>query len=269
MATVVAFHAHPDDEVLMTGGTLARIAAEGHRVVIAVATDGEVGAATHGEPVRMRELRASASTLGAARVVHLGYADSGSGRELYPDPPDRVRFVRADTQEAAEQLASLLREEQADVLLSYDVNGGYGHRDHLKVHEVGRHAARLAEVDHVLEATIPRDLVARVVKLVDHLRIPVRHDAVSVRSSYSPRATITHRVNARSFARQKQAALARHQTQLRGSGRLAPVMRVLARLPVPVFGLLLGREWFVDATGSSTPEVLSSIFQPLTTPFRR
>jgi len=102
MATVVAFHAHPDDEVLLTGGTLARLAAEGHRVVIAVATDGIMGPATgpgiwSGTRDRLAELRASAAQLGAARVVHLGYADSG-----------------------------------------------YGHRDHVRVHEVGARGARRA-----------------------------------------------------------------------------------------------------------------------------
>jgi LmbE family N-acetylglucosaminyl deacetylase len=89
MATVVAFHAHPDDEVLLTGGTLARLAAEGHRVVIAVATDGIMGPATgpgiwSGTRDRLAELRASAAQLGAARVVHLGYADSGHGRCCFP-----------------------------------------------------------------------------------------------------------------------------------------------------------------------------------------
>src|SRR5580658_8433298 len=91
MATVLAFHAHPDDEALLTGGTLARLAAEGHRVVIVVATDGIVrrGPAP-GEPTRLDELEVSASVLGAARVVHLGYADSGHGAILFPDPPGLV-----------------------------------------------------------------------------------------------------------------------------------------------------------------------------------
>src|SRR5580658_2301411 len=75
MATVVAFHAHPDDEVLLTGGTLARLAAEGHRVVVVVACDGVMGEATGpGARVRLDELEASAAVLGVARVVHLGYA---------------------------------------------------------------------------------------------------------------------------------------------------------------------------------------------------
>ena len=92
MATIVAFHAHPDDEVLLTGGTLARLAAEGNRVIIVVATDGVMGPAnSQGAQTRLDELQASASALGVARVVHLGYADSGHGPLLYPDPPDRQR----------------------------------------------------------------------------------------------------------------------------------------------------------------------------------
>ncbi|WP_328665862.1 PIG-L family deacetylase [Streptomyces sp. NBC_00322] len=262
MATVLAFHAHPDDEVLMTGGTLARIAAEGHRVVIVVATDGLMDPTAQGESPRMGELRASAAILGAARVVHLGYADSGNGNVLYPDPPDRARFVRADPEEAAERLAAILTEEDADVLLSYDANGGYGHRDHVRVHEVGRRAAALAGVNQVLEATLPRDLIARVLKLVNRLKIPLRHDAVSPRTAYSARSAITHKVDARRFARQKQRALAAHRSQVTGTGRLAPVMQALIRLPAPVFGMLLGREWFIDATRTSTSAPVIGIFQP-------
>ncbi len=107
VTTVVAFHAHPDDEVLLTGGTLAKLAAEGNRVVIVVATDGIMGQASDR---RLRELQASADKLGAARVVHLGYADSGHGPVLFPDPPGRVRFARADLDQAAAQLAGINRD---------------------------------------------------------------------------------------------------------------------------------------------------------------
>lgn len=92
--TLVAFHAHPDDEALLTSGTMARAAAEGHRVVLVVATDGELGLAstdfTAGGGLaahRRAELEASAAVLGVARTEWLGYADSGSGEELLPDPP--------------------------------------------------------------------------------------------------------------------------------------------------------------------------------------
>ena len=69
MATIVAFHAHPDDEVLLTGGTIAWLAAEGHRVIIVVATNGEIWPDQH-RGRRLDELRASAAILGADKVVH-------------------------------------------------------------------------------------------------------------------------------------------------------------------------------------------------------
>ena len=223
MGNVVAFHAHPDDEALLTGGTLARLADEGHRVVIVVATDGCMDEA---DGARLDELCASAEVLGAQRVVHLGYADSGHGPLLYEDPADRTRFARADLDEAAGRLAEVLREERAELLLSYDPNGGYGHRDHVKVHHVGARAAALTGV-RVLEGTVPVPGSTR-------------------RNRYSPRSAITHRYDVRRYARQKQAALAAHHTPLSGNGRSASLFRAMVRMPVPLFGALFGREWFVE-----------------------
>jgi LmbE family N-acetylglucosaminyl deacetylase len=80
MSTIVAFHAHPDDEVLLTGGTIARLAAEGHRVIIVVACDGDVLPGPR-QGRRLGELRASAAILGAAAAGWLGYADSGPPRD--------------------------------------------------------------------------------------------------------------------------------------------------------------------------------------------
>jgi LmbE family N-acetylglucosaminyl deacetylase len=261
MTTVVAFHAHPDDEALATGGTLARLAAEGHRVVIVVASDGWMGARDEpGASTRMDELRASAALLGAARVEHLGYADSGHGPVLFPDPPDRQRFVRADVDEAAERLAALIRAEHADLLLSYDACGGYGHRDHVHVHVVGARAAELTGV-RVLEATAPREYVRLVTSALRTLRL-VRRPDEDAQTWFTPRAAITHRVNVRRYARQKQAALAAHQSVVRGTGRFGRLMRLLIALPAPVFGLLLGREWFAEAAatadrpGSDGPAIL-------------
>src|SRR5580704_2036702 len=237
MATVLAFHAHPDDEVLLTGGTLARLAAEGNRVIIAVASDGYMGAATdETAQVRLEELRANASALGAARVVHLGYADSGHGPVLYPDPPGAVRFVRADLDEAAGRLADVLRAEQADVLLSYDPQGGYFHRDHIRVHEVGARAAELAGI-RVLEATAPRELLRLLFMPVWLARLVVRYEMSEIWGGGTPSARITHRVGVARYARQKQAALAAHASFTRSKGRSARLGRVLIALPVPVFAM--------------------------------
>lgn len=262
MATVVAFHAHPDDEALLTGGTLARLAAEGHRVVIVVATDGIVGPATGtgvgpGARDRLAELRASAAQLGAARVVHLGYADSGLGPVLFPDPPDRPRFVRANPDEAAARLAALITDEHADLLLSYDARGGYGHRDHVRVHEVGARAAALCGV-RVWEATLPRELALLFFAVMRLLRIMSRYDAPVTPATFTPRSAITHRVNVRRYAARKRAALAAHQSFVRARpGQARSLPRAMVSLPVPVFGLLFGREWFTETQAAAPPSAQS------------
>ena len=247
MATVVAFHAHPDDEVLLTGGTIARLAAEGHRVIIVVACDGDMWASP-APGRRLAELRASAALLGADRTVHLGYADSGHGPVLYEDPPGRTRFARADVAEAAEKLAALLAEEHADLLVSYDPQGGYGHRDHVRVHQVGARAAELAGV-RVVEATVPRELVARVGGALLVLRLVTRHRLAEMRGYGMPESAITHRVDVRRQAAQKRAALAAHRTQVFGRGRSARLFRVLLRSPLPVFRAVCGTEWFAEPGG--------------------
>jgi LmbE family N-acetylglucosaminyl deacetylase len=247
MATIVAFHAHPDDEVLLTGGTIARLAAEGHRVIVVVACDGDVmNGPDQGR--RLDELRASVAILGADRAVHLGYADSGYGPVLYEDPPGRTRFARADIGEAAGKLAGLLAEEHADLLLSYDPQGGYGHRDHIRVHQVGARAAGLAGV-RVVEATIPRELVTRAARALLILRLLTGHRLGEMREYGLPQSVITHRINVRRYAAQKRAALAAHRTPVSGRGRSARMFRLLLRSPLPVFRVACGTEWFAEPGG--------------------
>ncbi|HLN71626.1 MAG TPA: PIG-L family deacetylase [Streptosporangiaceae bacterium] len=262
-ATILAFDAHPDDEVLFTGGTLARLAAEGHRVVIVVACAGGLGAGVNANPeTRLAELRESASRLGAARVAHLGYADSGHGPVLFPDPPGQVRFARADLDEAAARLTALIREEHADVLLSYDPQGGNGHRDHVQVHQVGARAAELAGPIRVLEATWPREKIARLAALLRVLRLVPAIDRGDTPTSFSPGTAITHRVDVRRFAAQKQAALAAHQSQVSRRNRSGQLLRLLIALPAPVFGLLGGREWFAER-GAAATTVSGDILAPV------
>jgi LmbE family N-acetylglucosaminyl deacetylase len=245
MATVVAFHAHPDDEVLLTGGTIAKLAAERHRVIIVVASDGEMRTAT-GE--RLDEFRASAAILGAEKAVHLGYADSGHGPVLFEDPPGRIRFVRADLEEAAGKLADLLREEHADLLLSYDPQGLNGHRDHVRVHQVGARAAELTGV-RVVEATVPRERIVRFAQPLLLLRLVLRYRLEEVRGYGTPQSAITHRVDVRRYAPQKRAALKAHRTPVFSRGRGARALRALIRSPLPVFRLACGTEWFAEPGG--------------------
>lgn len=276
--TIVAFHAHPDDEALLTAGTMAWAAAAGHRVVLVLATDGGAGLASselrRGGSLgarRLTEARASAAALGADRVEWLGYADSGSGVEPEPDEAGVVRFCRAPREEAAERLAALLSDERADVLLSYDANGGYGHRDHVRVHEVGALAARLAGTPRVLEATVPRDTLVRAVRAVGRVyRFPEEFDPTSFERAFSARAEITHRIDVRRHVAAKRAAMRAHASQATGGGAASVgpggqtgdrTLQAFLRIPRPLYDLVFGREWFRDPALPAGGPVRSDIFE--------
>jgi LmbE family N-acetylglucosaminyl deacetylase len=162
-----------------------------------------------------------------------------------------VRFASADLDEAAGRLAAVIHEERADLLLSYDQRGGYGHPDHVKVHEVGACAARITGV-RVLEATVPRELVGWVFGPMRLLRLLVRYDPGEIRVSFTPRAAITHRVSVRKYAAQKRKALAAHRSHWDSGSRSARLARVMLAMPVPMFGLLFGLEWFAEPGAATT-----------------
>lgn len=246
--TIVSFHAHPDDEALLTGGSLACAAAEGHRVVLVVATDGEAGltSAHHAADLgrrRAHELDAAATALGCARVVRLGLPDSGWQVSARPGEV----FSRLPLEQAAAPLVAVLVEEGADVLTTYDAAGGYGHPDHQQVHHVGALAASLAGTPVVLQATAPRELLHRLVRV--GARIPGLLDQVdpdAFARAFTPRADITHVVDVRNYLTQKRAAMAAHASQ--AASDVGPrTLALLTRLPAPLFRVVAGREWFVDA----------------------
>jgi LmbE family N-acetylglucosaminyl deacetylase len=264
--TLVSFHAHPDDEVLLTGGTLARVAAEGHRVVLVVATDGAAGLAASNlrddgglAARRSAELHRSAAALGCARVVLLGFADSGWGNGASP-PPDA--FSRLPVEQTAAPLAQLLREERADVLTVYDPAGGYGHPDHRRVHEVGVLAARLAGTPVVLEATIDRRLILPIVRLVAAVpRVLPEVRASAFARSFTAHADITHRVDVRPFTAAKRRAMASHVSQST-TDEGTRTLRLLLRLPTWLFRRVAGTEWFVErgrAPGNPIDDVFATL----------
>jgi LmbE family N-acetylglucosaminyl deacetylase len=265
LPTLVSFHAHPDDEVLLTGGTLARAAREGHRVVLVLATDGGAGltgrsyrSAATLAAIRRAETRAAATALGVARVAFLGYDDSGDDGNAGGNA-----FARCDINEAAAALAALLRAEQADVLTVYDSRGGYGHPDHVQVHHVGVRAAELAGTSVVLEATAERELLWRAGRLLSRLPgIPDDFGAIRIREGFAPAAAITHRVNVRRDIAAKRAAMAAHASQSSGPGQ-ARTLAVFLRLPRPVFARAFGREWFIERGRTPAGRPLDDVFASL------
>jgi LmbE family N-acetylglucosaminyl deacetylase len=267
MSTVVFVHAHPDDEASQSAGSMARAVSEGHRVVLVVATNGDHGDApddlAEGETVVQRrrvEAAASNAVIGTHRVEFLGYADSGMAGE----PSGLARpFAAADPGEAAERLATVLRAERADVLTSYDPAGGYGHPDHVQVHRVGARAAALAGTPVLLEATVDRTALRRVLRLVSRLPgLPAGFDPRLVDRAYTPRAELTHRVDVRAFTGPKRAAMAAHASQATAD-QGTRTLQVLLRLPVPVFDLVAGHEWFRQPGRVPPRRLLDDVFAGL------
>jgi N-acetyl-1-D-myo-inositol-2-amino-2-deoxy-alpha-D-glucopyranoside deacetylase len=143
--TLMTVHAHPDDETIGTGGTMAKAIAQGRRVVLVTCTRGEMGEIvvpdmdTPGHHRRLGEIRAgelerAMGRLGVTEWENLGYHDSDMmGRVGNHDPRS---FWRADLDEAAGRLVWLIRRFQPHVITTYNDFGGYGHPDHIRTHDV-------------------------------------------------------------------------------------------------------------------------------------
>ncbi len=254
MATLVCFHAHPDDECIQTGGIM-RIAHEaGHRVVLVVATRGEHGEVAEGfldegEELwerRVKETAASAEVLGVDRVVYLGYVDSGMIDTPQNHAPES--FWQADLEEAAARLAQILQEEEAEVLTVYDDHGGYGHPDHIQVHRVGYRAAEMAGTPRVYETTVNRDQVQRLFDQMsgaatpdpDAPHIPEGTEMPDLDTSTfgSPEALITARVDVSAFLDFKRRAMRAHASQISDTS-------FFLTLPPDAFAAAFGVEWFI------------------------
>jgi LmbE family N-acetylglucosaminyl deacetylase len=254
MATIAFVHAHPDDEASQTAGSMARAAAEGHRVVLVVSTDGDHGEVPDdlapGETIvarRRKETAASAAVLGVAQVHWLGYKDSGMNGWAQNDDP--ASFWRADLDDAAARLAAILRDERADVVVLYDWHGNYGHPDHIQVHRVGHRAADLAGTPRRFEATMNRDQMNRLREVLPAPDPEMDFDPNAPMDDGNPfgssEAEINIAVDVTAYLEQKRAALAAHASQVTDIG-------MFMAMPREVFDAFFGTEWFIEP-GSDAP----------------
>ena len=245
---MVSFHAHPDDECISCGGVMRAAADAGHRVVLVVATRGEHGEIVPGVLVdgetlaerRVKETHDAAAVLGIARVEFLGYVDSGM---VDTDTNGASgSFWSADVEEAAERLAAILRDEDAEVLTCYDRIGGYGHPDHIQVHRVGVRAAEIAGVERVLEGTINRTALRRMVEarasgdveLPEGVELPnIEEVTFGVEED-----RITHLADVSAVALAKRTALLEHRSQVADD-------HFFLALPEDAFIGAFGTEWFI------------------------
>ena len=254
MSTIVYCHAHPDDEASQTSGAMARASAEGHRVVVVFATNGDHGEiasdAVEGETVaeyRRREAEASAAALGLARIAWLGYADSGMSGWEQNDAEGS--FHQADLDEAARRLADVLDEEDADVLVGYDWHGGYGHPDHVKVHHLVHAAAPLARrTPRLLESTFNRTDMQRMVDEARAAGVDMGGDF----SDFDPNAPmddgnplgtpedeITWELDVSAYLDRKRASLEAHRSQ-------ATDITQFLEMPPEIFARTFGREHYIE-----------------------
>jgi LmbE family N-acetylglucosaminyl deacetylase len=242
--SVVFLHAHPDDEAIFTGGTMARLAGAGWRVVLVVATGGELGEAPAGtDPgpavARLREaetLRATAA-LGVARVEFLGYHDSG----VSGDPANQApgAFIGAPLDEVTTRLAAILLEEKARALVVYDEHGIYGHPDHLMVHRAGTAAARSAALGTLYEATVDREYLHFVeTHVVAEARDAVTSLGLAATGFGVPTVMVDTTVDVRSVIPAKRAAMAAHASQI-------PETATVMQLHTDDFSAVYGYEWFL------------------------
>ena len=245
--TLVAVHAHPDDEAFFGAGATAHYAALGYRVVLVTCTNGRLGFDLDGREgvevghdhaetraVRAGELQRAASLLGFTRVVTLGYEDSGMRGWATNDDPGA--FVNADVEAVARTLAALFDEVGATVVVTYDENGFYGHPDHVRANEVTRRALELSSrVERLYYPVVPRGVLERVSEGAAALGLSlpawVREADLTVDD-----ALVATTLDVADLATTKQRAMATHASQIDNGD--------LVHMDERLFRLMFGVEYY-------------------------
>jgi LmbE family N-acetylglucosaminyl deacetylase len=263
--TLMAVHAHPDDEATGTGGVLARYAAEGIRTVLVTCTDGACGDAPGGvkpgEPghdpaavaaIRRQELEASCEVLKISHLEMLGYGDSGMMGWPANEAPGS--FWRTPVAEGAARLAELLRQYQPDVVVTYDENGFYGHPDHIQANRITMAALEMTGMTpKVYWTTAPRSRMQQFGEVMREFGAdwaePDPEQAAALAEIGLPDEEITTWVDTTEFGGQKFDALEAHASQTENIFFL--------KMGKERFTELMGMETFVrvqDTTGAAVPE---------------
>ncbi len=260
--TLMAVHAHPDDEASSTGGILARYSAEGVHTVLVTCTNGELGdgheATKPGEDGhdeewviarRRRELEASCEILGVGSLELLGYRDSGMMG--WPQNSAPGSFWTTPVSEASQRLSGLIERYRPQVVVTYDSNGFYGHPDHIQAHRVTMAALQATPVaDKVYYPAIAASDMARFREVLTRGGFDNPEDESEEDWDLSVAdELIAASIDCSRYTAQQYAALEAHNSQ-------ADSMFFL-RLGLDVFSDLMSRETFIrayDRTGALTPE---------------
>jgi LmbE family N-acetylglucosaminyl deacetylase len=263
--TMMAVHAHPDDEASSTGGVLAAYSAQGIRTVVVTCTNGEFGDAPggikpggggHEEQAvaqhRLAELRESCTILGVSHLELLGYHDSGMPDWDYKDRPDA--FCNVPEADVAARISRLIEQYRPQVLITYDDKGPYQHPDHVHASRAAQaafassgiaaklylSAMRRSDWQKIWEAL--RELGADVPDFEDM-------DPEARRQAAASEERITTSVDIRPVIGRKREALMAHHSQISESW--------FSKIPEDIAEAAFGREHFIrvsDTTGAPLPE---------------
>jgi len=263
--TLMAVHAHPDDEASSTGGVLAYYSDQDIRTIVVTCTNGEFGDAPgqvkpgddgHDEQavaqLRLAELRQSAKILGVTHLELLGYHDSGMPDWEYKDRPNA--FCNVPLDEVSDRIAGLIEQYQPQVVISYDDKGMYQHPDHV-------HAAQAAEAA-VAKSGTPAKFYQIAMRPSSWRRVweALREAGVEMPEREEPteeelakmaesEERITTSIDIRSVLERKREALFAHASQIQDSW--------FSKLPPEIAEETFGYESFVrvtDTTGAPLPE---------------
>ena len=261
---LLLIHAHPDDETIGNGATMARYVAEGARVTLLTCTLGEEGEVLVPELAqlavdqadqlggyRIWELRGAMDDLGVTDIRFLGgagrYRDSGMMGTPANEKPRA--FWNADLGEAVAHAVAVVREVRPQVLVTYDENGGYGHPDHIQAHRVAMGAVTAAAdpayrpdlgdawaVSKVYWNCLPRSVLQQG---IDALKAAGHESFFGVDSADDlpfavDDAAVTAAVDGRRFSTEKDAAMRAHPTQIMVDG---PFFALSNNLGLEVLGV--------------------------------
>jgi LmbE family N-acetylglucosaminyl deacetylase len=260
--TLMAVHAHPDDEASSTGGVLAAYSDQGVRTVIVTCTNGEFGDGPAGikpgeqghdtadvAQTRLAELREAAKHLGVTDLELLGYHDSGMPEWDYRNSPDA--FCNVPLENVIDRIAALIEKYRPQVVITYDPDGAYQHPDHVHAARAGIGAVEKTDIPAKLYLTAMRRSEWQ--KIFEALRA-AGEDVPEWEMSEEERrqideseARITTEIDIRPVLDRKRDALMAHASQITDSW--------FSKIPPEVVQSAFGREWFIRARNQTQAPV--------------
>ncbi len=274
-------HAHPDDESIGTGATMAKYAAEGVHVTLVTCTLGELGEVIPPElahlawdadgglgEYRVGELAAACKALGVTDHRFLGGAgrwrDSGMMGTPSNDWPGC--FWRADVDEAARELQTVVEEVQPQVMVTYDANGFYGHPDHIQAHRVAWRAFELAGglVSKFYATAVPKSVLAHAMALMDDSGGGsdfARVESVDELPFGTDDEKVTTEIDARDYLDAKLAAMRAHATQIAVDSPFFALSDKVGQraLGAEYYTLLAGPAWTADGPADREPDLFAGL----------